>query len=310
VKVPNNRNTSAESSFNNNPDYEKYVFTCYNTCNGSNFATSYTANGENYMYMMGNVQNASVTLTLEGEQALSYSFCPFFAKSIKLTGWEGFDWSYADAKPSLENDPGTVNNPYRIRSLDQLQFINWNSGDKNCNMQVNRSTYINFPYLHATKKESLMNSGSRGWVYNYSEGSEGDENWYDFEQSRNNQNFVQDFDIECSGRTGFSPIAALGDTTGHQYNSFRLPLFAWFGGSFDGQSYKIKNLSIESGYHSVGVFGVTVSSTIKNVVLIGDSNDNPPVIKRPADSPRGFYAIGTLVGIANEYCKGNHNLLL
>jgi len=307
VNVPANRNTSAESSFNNNPDYRKYVFTCYTTCNGSNPATSYNADTSNYMFMTSNVQNASVTLTPEGEPALSYSFCPFFAKSIKLTGWDSLTWDYSFARPLLQNDPGTGDNKYKIRSLDQLQFINWNSGFKNCKQPVLKTNCTNFPYLHATKKESLINFVRLyDWTYNGLVTNDGPEDWDDFKQLRENQNFVQDYDIECIGRTGYFPIAALGNTTGARYLSFRLPLFAWFGGSYDGQSYKIKNLSITSDCFSVGVFGVTVSSTIRNVVLIRDSQDTVPVIKRPAGSPRGFYAIGTLVGIANEYSKGKH----
>ncbi len=315
VNVPTdaNRNASAESSFNNNSDYSNYVFTCYNTCNEANPATSYNIAGSNenkYMFMKGNAQNATVTLTPEDEAALVYTFCPFFAKSIKLTGWNSWDWNYTVLKPALHNNPGTANNQYRIRSLDQLQFINWNSAgvDEKCSQWVLRDNYAKFPYLHATKIASLIYySYLNGWTYYGLTTTEGPEVSKGFADSRANQNFIQDFDIECIGRADYTPIAALGDTTGPQVDSFRLPLFAWFGGSYDGQSYKIKNLSITSSCHSVGVFGVTVSSTIENVVLIRDSRNNIPVIERPADSPRGFYAIGTLVGIANEYSKGTHS---
>jgi competence protein ComGC len=315
------RNTSAEASFNGNAQYEGYNFYCYTTCDETNPATSYTANTNKYMFMTRNVQNATVTLKPEGEgeAELNYTFCPFFAKSIKLTGWNKLKWNYTGTRPALQNDPGTVENQYRIRSLDQLQFINWNNLSRTNDRMINydrASTsgrpyyYKNFPYLHTTEKAIYINFGSiLGWNY-YNPltlSVDGEEGWADFQQSRDRQNFIQDFDIECKRRTDYCPIAALGDTTGHQLDSFKLPLFAWFGGSFDGQSYKIKNLSITSSCHSVGVFGVTVSSTIKNIVLIGDSKDNAPVIKRPAGSPRGFYAIGTLVGIANEYSKGVHS---
>lgn len=316
VNVPINRNTSAESSFNNNSNYSDYVFTCYNTCNEANPATSYNANTSNYMFMTANVQNATVTLTPEDESALTYTFCPFFAKSIKLVGWDSL--AYTGAKPLLQYEPGTEHNPYRIRSLDQLQFINWNSDNNtwNCNQPVTKATCMNFPYLHVTKKKNSINySGDFGWTYNgrvetadliaLAELEQSD----DFEQLRGKQNFIQDFDIQCKGRTGYCPIAALGNTTGPQIVSFRLPLFAWFGGSFDGQSYKIKNLSITSNCFSVGVFGTTVGAKIKNVVLIRDSKDTAPVIMRPADSPEGHYAIGALVGIANDYSKGIHELI-
>ncbi|MGI6072144.1 MAG: hypothetical protein ACOX75_03910 [Lachnospiraceae bacterium] len=305
VNKPVGRNTSAESSFNNNGDYIGYKFYCYTTCDKDNPATSYNANISDYMFMTENKQNAAVTLKAEGEAELNYSFCPFFAKSIKLTGWDS--WNYAGIKPLLQDEPGTVNNQYKIRSLDQLQFINWNSLSKTNNRMTNddrRSTfgpyyYKYFPYLHYTTLNGITVSAGNHWFYlGQVEGLS------NFTETRKRQNFIQDFDIECIGRTGYSPIAALGETSGLLELDYRFPFFAWFGGNFNGQSYKIKNLSITSGCYSVGVFGVTVGSIIENVVLIGESKDNPPVIKRPEGSPAGYYAIGTLVGMANEYCEG------
>lgn len=290
-----NTNADADSYFNRN--FEGYEFHCYTTCDADNRATSYDAGGDNknnYMFMARNVQNATVTLTAGEDDPLNYTFCPFFAKSIKLEGWN--TWNNAGTQPAPQYEPGTVNNKYRIRSLDQLQFINWNSINKNCDQRISRTNYNYFPYLHATKKGSQIEySDNSGWTYN----AEAEpEVWNNFGQSRARQNFIQDYDIECIGRTSYSPIAALGETSG---KSYRLPFFAWFGGTFDGQSYKIKNLSITSSCYSVGVFGLTVSSTIKNVVLIRNSNNTPAVIKRPAGSSAGYYAIGTLVGMANEY---------
>jgi hypothetical protein len=312
VNVPANRNTSAEKSFNENTDYSGYVFTCFNTCNEANPATPYNAVAADYMFMTGDEQNAAVTLTPEGEDDLRYTFCPFFAKSIKLEGWN------SGTNPALQYEPGTKDNPYRIRSLNQLQFINWNSAEKKCNQWVLSDNYDKFPYLHATEKGGLINYDTVfGWTYNGNVAGTGEEGWDNFETLRANQNFIQDYDIECKDSNGnYCPIAALGHTTGPQIDSFRLPLYAWFGGSFDGQSYKIKNLSITSKCFSVGVFGTTVGARIQNVVLIRDLEDTGPgsedigVITRQADSPSGFYAIGTLVGIANDYSKGIHDPLL
>ncbi|HHT25555.1 MAG TPA: hypothetical protein GXZ76_08615 [Clostridiaceae bacterium] len=305
VNVPANRNTNAESSFNT--AYSGYVFTCYSTCTETNPATSYNADVNNYMFMTGNVQNATVTLTPEDEPALSYSFCPFFAKSIKLEGWNN------DTQPSLQHEPGMADNKYKIRSLDQLQFINWNSLSRTNNRMTNNgrtSTFglyycKYFPYLmSATLPSSIIRNLNNYWFYSPLLPLDGLSN---FTTLRARQNFIQDYDIECIGRTGYTPIAALGETSGTIDVTYRIPFFAWFGGSFDGQSYKIKNLSITSGCYSVGVFGLTVSATIRNVVLIRDSKDTVPVIKRPAGSPQGYYAIGTLVGMANEYSTGTYN---
>jgi len=312
---PIQTNASADAYFDKN--YKGYKFYCYTTCDEKNLATSYNTNGVNakkYMFMTKNVQNAIVTLTPEDEPALKYTFSPFFAKSIKLAGWNKLAWNYTGTRPALQNDPGTEKNEYRIRSLDQLQFINWNNLSRTNDLMTNNKTnkplwnggryYCkHFPYLISTKVTSLIvRNAYNYWVYGGIL-----EELSDFSTLRERQNFIQDYDIECIRRTGYTPIAALGETSGQPEACYRLPFFAWFGGSFDGQSYKIKNLSITSGCYSVGVFGLTVSATIKNVVLIRDSKDTVPVIKRPAGSPEGYYAIGTLVGMANEYSDGKHN---
>ena len=321
VNVPKNRNTRAESSFNKKSGFRNYNFTCYNTCNENNPATSYKATTNNYMFMKRNaryvsVQNATVTLTLGDEPDLVYNFCPFFAKSIQLTGWNSLSWNGTGTKPLLQYEPGTDHNPYRIRSLDQLQFINWNSLSRTNDLMINDDTtsrfgpyyYKHFPYLISTQVSGISDLLGSGWAYTgILENLNNATAMRRFNALKEKQNFIQDFDIECIGRTGYSPIAALGETSRPYIDSFRIPFFAWFGGSFDGQSYKIKNLSITSESFSVGVFGTTVGSTIKNVVLVGDSQNTAPVIKRPAGSPEGHYAIGTLVGMANEYCGGLHD---
>ncbi len=321
VNVPKNRNTRAESSFNKKSGFRNYNFICYNTCNETNPATSYKATTNNYMFMKRNeryisVQNATVTLTLGDEPDLVYTFCPFFAKSIQLTGWNSLSWNGTGTKPLLQYEPGTDHNPYRIRSLDQLQFINWNSLSRTNDLMINDDRtprfgpyyYKHFPYLIPTQVSGISDLLGSGWAYTgILENLNNATAMRRFNALKEKQNFIQDFDIECIGRTGYSPIAALGETSRPYIDSFRIPFFAWFGGSFDGQSYKIKNLSITSESFSVGVFGTTVGSTIKNVVLVGDSQNTAPVINRPAGSPEGHYAIGTLVGMANEYCGGLHD---
>ena len=317
-------NTSANLHFNTHAAYKGYEFHCYTTCDAANPATSYSTtsgnNAKKYMFMTAqeqNVQNAAVTLTLkdENETSLNYSFCPFFAKSIKLEGWNNLNWTdNTRIKPALQDEPGTAYNQYRIRSLDQLQFINWNNLSRTNNRMTNNdrvstfgSYYCNhFPYLISTARpSSIIRNPYNYWFYSPLLPLDG---LSDFTTLRARQNFIQDYDIECIGRTGYTPIAALGETSGTIALTYRVPFFAWFGGNFDGQSYKIKNLSITSGCYSVGVFGLTVSATIKNVVLIRDSKDIVPVvIKRPAGSPQGYYAIGTLVGMANEYSTGTYN---
>ena len=49
-------------------------------------------------------------------------------------------------------------------------------------------------------------------------------------------------------------------------------LYNWFGGSYDGGNYYIKNLNIESPCYNVGLFGTTAGADIRNIVLYSDNN--------------------------------------
>ena len=43
--------------------------------------------------------------------------------------------------------PGTQDNPYEVRSIDQLQFINWNSNRYDTNWRMDEWNCVNYPYL-------------------------------------------------------------------------------------------------------------------------------------------------------------------
>ena len=91
-------------------------------------------------------------------------------------------------------------------------------------------------------------------------------------------------------------------------------LYNWFGGKYDGQSYYIKNVRVESHCYNVGLFGTTVGADISNIVLY---SDNDSIIQRKTertkypydtngpDSYQTFYALGGLVGIAYDYAPKN-----
>lgn len=86
-------------------------------------------------------------------------------------------------------------------------------------------------------------------------------------------------------------------------------LYNWFGSKYDGQSYYIKNVNIDSYCYNVGLFGTTAGAEIANIVLY---SDNGAVIQRNTDptpssgtrTVRQYstsYALGGLVGIAYDY---------
>lgn len=198
------------------------------------------------------------TLTLDN---ISFYINPFFADALSYVG-------NTQGKPELTSIAGTENNPYEIRSIRQLQFINWNINAKNNVRPVDTYNYVNFMFLN-----TVQNSKNYYWE--------------------------QTHDIDGSSVKNYVPIAAIQDIyddtekqTGEAY--------AWFGGTYDGQDYTIKELSItntgEYGvYNTTGLFGFTLNATLKNIVMY--SPTGTAVIEAQNNS-NNWYAIGGLVGLA------------
>ena len=91
--------------------------------------------GEDKMYLIDNKANGAWQLKYgNGTDATVYTYTvnPFFANSMSL------DSSEVQGKMTETGDvkPGANGNAYEIRSVSQLQFINWNSGKNNTNTSI------------------------------------------------------------------------------------------------------------------------------------------------------------------------------
>lgn len=260
-----------------------YTFTCYQTGEaGLRLESSTDANGK-------------WTLK-QGTQTYEYAVSPFFADSFCPVGdvnGKEQDLGKKDAKKK-----------YQIRSVEQLQFINWSyfNSKGSVNTNVTRDTYQNFPYLqYATVT------------------SKGQQTRADAEANRPQRSWTQTHDVNGANtatpadgaqNTSFHPIAgAVGENTSSY--SYNVTLYTWFGGQYDGGNYYIKNINIDSYCYNVGVFGTTAGATIENIVLY---SDNGGVIQRssnvtgsktgtPESRYQCAYALGGLAGIAYEYAN-------
>ena len=72
------------------------------------------------------------------------------------------------------------------------------------------------------------------------------------------------------------------------------PTMSYFASHYDGQAYTIKNVEIHSNAECVGIFGITVGATVKNVVVYSDKGN---VIEATKDGV-SWYCVGGLVGFA------------
>ena len=252
-----------------------YTFTCYQTGEkGLRLKSSDDANG---------------TWTLQqGTQTYKYAVCPFFGDSYCPVGdvnGKEQDLGKKDAKKK-----------YQIRSVEQLQFINWSySGGStgSVDRKVTESTYNTFPYLQ-------YNTTEKDWL-----GKIDPQKRKPAEAKRPQRSWKQTHDL--NGANTAKPTDGTQNTEFHpiagavvQHEGYNVTLYAWFGGQYNGGNYYIKNIAINSNCYNVGVFGTTAGATIENIVLY---SDNGGVIQRSSNVTdyQCAYALGGLAGIAYEY---------
>lgn len=236
--------------------------------------------GEDKMYLTGN--NANGTWQLDygsGTDATVYAYTvnPFFANSMSLNN------SKVQNKTTKTGDvePGANGNAYEIRSVSQLQFINWNSGKSNTNTSIvsqNKWDWDTFKdkYTYQVYGDTHTVSGSGKELY-----------W--------NQTHDLNASLEYStlGKTNnFTPIGSMYDNAGSTANAD--PTMSYFASHYDGQAYTIKNVEIHSNAECVGIFGITVGATVKNVVVYSDEGN---VIEATKEG-ESWYCVGGLVGFA------------
>lgn len=122
---------------------------------------------------------------------------------------------------------------------------------------------------------------------------------------------LQTHDMHGGGEDAFTFTPIAGMATSTPYAKYDINLYTWFGGSYDGQSYKIQDMDIVSPSFSVGLFGVTAGADVRNVILFGSADAaSKPRVERATDGTEfenrtGAYNIGGLVGVAYDYCEKN-----
>ena len=262
-----------------------------------NFVT-YKTSDDGLHLTSGTQANDAWTLTHE-DAALTYTVSPFFADAFAL---------------SSNNAPGTASKPYQVRSIEQLQYINWSyidsQGSTTRDVTGSNSDYKYYPYLQYTNRHgNALQTKAMALVGDSTGGPRPILTWQ------------QTHDLNGAGHGtaadgaaanyDFHPIA--GAVNNGQLNrgneTYDLTLYNWFGGIYDGGNYYIKNVNITSHCYNVGLFGTTAGAEIKNIVLY---SDNDAVIQRKTDAtpasgatgPENYatsYALGGLVGIAYDY---------
>lgn len=241
--------------------------------------TTTTDTSKSYIYLKGEEPNGNIELTL-GDETYNFTISPFFANAISFN--TTLNTSDSDAQQFINNKPGLDTNPYEVRSADQLQYINWNSSNSSSKNLVDTSNYQKFNYLmYTTIPNGTGNQSSSGAGNSVAK----------------NYVFKQSHDLNAKDIENFVPISGQSTSSAGSYNAI---LYSWFGGTYDGQSYKIQELKINSKSFTVGLFGVTVDANLKNTILYSTQG---AIITRSTENTdnNGAYALGGLVGIAYGY---------
>lgn len=210
-----------------------------------------------------------------GEKSLIVWLNPFFADSMSVE--TGNDWAAGADVPTAR--PGTKDNPYGVRSIHQLQFINWNHEEQNTttalvNHPRNSRNEDEFMFLSYVRTSNGQAAGARvDRVYCW----------------------LQTHDLDGSEVMDYTPIAAFTDGN-PEVNGGTAQIYGWFGGSYNGNDYTIQNLNISTeSINTTGLFGLTINADLRNIILYAPNGDGEI---KATNSSHNWYAMGGLVGLA------------
>lgn len=236
---------------------------------------AYTAGS---MYLTTMDANCTWTLRYQGASAqysAQYTVCPFFADAISLDSVSGAATN--SAKPGA-----TEGSAYQVRSVSQLQYLNWNYNTRSTTHSILAGSYTDgsitkYPYLGSYRNSVNGNESRFG--------------------NQTRRYWIQSHDLDAAAEYDdpdhlFTPIGNMVDENngGGKAN----PYVSFFCSDYDGGAYTIKNIQIKASTQCVGLFGYTIGANLKDIVMYSDRgckivND---------ENGTGWYAVGGLVGFA------------
>lgn len=248
------------------------------------FQTGSSKDGK--MYLQSAATNGTWTLHYNSTD-YEFSLTPFFANAMSL--------NKVGTRTIPHSEPGSSNAAnvrYEVRSIAQLQNINWNYGTKTNTYALSRTVksgdpnWNSFPYLSA---------------FAYTDTSVTVKNLY-WVQSHDLDSYLGKGAVYTAQGGGlFTPIGSMYDMkdgeTGAAFSSAESsPYAAVFTSSYNGQAYTIKNVEIQSTAQMIGLFGLTSGAKLRNIIMYstrGNTVTNLP-------TGENWYCVGGLVGLAGS----------
>lgn len=255
------------------PDYR---FVAYTT--GVSAATDTTYTGAMYLTTM----EANCTWTLRYQNASAqYTVCPFFADAISLDSVNVT--ATGSAKPGE-----TGGSAYQVRSVSQLQYLNWNYNTRSTTHSILAGNYTDgsitkYPYLGSYRHSVSWNESRFG--------------------NQTRRYWVQSHDLDAAAEYDdpdhlFTPIGNMVDRNND--GGTANPYVSFFCSDYDGGAYTIKNIQIKASTQCVGLFGYTIGANLKDIIMYSDRGSK--IVND--ENGTGWYAVGGLVGFAGAGTTG------
>lgn len=287
---------NAQASENLTNQLDGVTVVAYTTAPAIGISSS--SDTSSYMKMTANDRTANgIWQFCYNSQLYTFTINPFFANAMQYgSSFPNYDGIQSSTVTVLEDGfevqvnadeamPGEKGKEYEIRSAEQLQYLNWNyyetgTATKTLDTAEDVELVDKYPYLgYMTGNEAPVSA---------------DYNWI--------QSHDVDADMTHDGSRLFVQIGSLYDEKGTESES--LVSMSYFNGSYDGNTYCIKNIEINSKNASVGLFGSIVGARVSNIILYSERGN---YIQRYNDKNDAmcWHALGGLCGIA---AVGKENL--
>lgn len=231
-------------------------------------------------------------------QLYTFTINPFFANAMQYgSNSPDYDGIQSPTVTVLEDGfevqananetmPGENGKEYEIRSAEQLQYLNWN-------YKTGTATKI----LDTTDDVELVDKYSYlGYMTGNDAPVSADYNW------------IQSHDVDANmtsapdgGNVFFTQIGSMYDAKSSANVVDADASISYFNGVYNGNTYSIKNIEINSKNTVTGLFGSIIGAKVSNVILYSEKGN---YIQRYSGTERGWHVLGGLCGLA-AVGKGN-----
>ena len=254
---------------------------------------------KNAMKLTGTEANGVWTLTDRQHQNaqgnnIQYNFTinPFFANAMQYGSETDGELAMQNVKVLTEDGsmvtetetiadmPGKGENQYEIRCAEQLEYMNWNSQSGDAVTTLDEKNYKE-KYTSYTYLGQMAGQGNA------------------IDTTRGKYSWLQTHDVDANMTPGgtevFTQIGSLYDANRVSTNQIADAYMTYFTGSYDGNTYSIKNIEIHSSNTVVGLFGSIIGAQVQNIILYSDRGN---YIQRNENALESWYALGGMCGLA------------